>query len=85
MNTAVILRSIGLLLQILAWLIVARSLLSWLPNLRGNAVVEAINSITEPILSPLRRIVPTVGFIDITPMIATLVLFVLSSYLLAAA
>jgi YggT family protein len=33
-----------------------------------------LNDITEPILAPLRRVVPQLGMVDITPMIAILVL-----------
>jgi YggT family protein len=33
-----------------------------------------LDQITEPILSPLRRIVPRVGMIDITPLVAIILL-----------
>ena len=39
--------------------------------------VQALDAITEPILQPLRQIVPRVGMIDITPMVAIIVLYVL--------
>jgi len=37
-----------------------------------------LDQITEPILSPLRRIVPRIGMIDITPLVAIILLQVLA-------
>jgi YggT family protein len=37
-----------------------------------------LDQITEPILSPLRRIVPRIGMIDITPLVAIIILQVLA-------
>jgi YggT family protein len=65
-------------LQVLMWAIVARSLLSWFPMDPSNPLVQLLNAVTEPILQPLRRIVPRMGMIDITPMAAILILIVLS-------
>lgn len=76
-----ILPIIGLVLYILGWLIIARSLMSWFPNARGNPIVDALFAVTDPILVPLQRIVPRIGFIDITPMIATIILFILAAAL----
>lgn len=78
MNSNEVLALIGTVLFILGWLIIARSLLSWFPNIRNNPIVDTLYSVTDPILVPLRRIVPMIGFIDITPMIATLILFALA-------
>jgi YggT family protein len=40
-----------------------------------------LDQITEPILSPLRRIVPRIGMIDITPLVAIILLQVLAQAL----
>ena len=61
------------LFQILFWAIIARALLSWFPIRPGNpfyALAVILHQITEPILSPLRRIIPMIGMVDITPIIA---------------
>lgn len=81
MTSATVLQLIGLVLYILGWLVIARSLLSWFPNARGNALVDIVYQITDPILLPLQRIVPRIGIIDISPMIAVIILFVLSAAL----
>ena len=54
--------------------IFVRAMLSWFPIKPDNALVSLLNSITDPILSPLRRIVPAVAMIDLTPMIAIMLL-----------
>ena len=57
--------------------IFARAILSWFALDARNPLVEMLDQITEPILSPLRRIVPRMGMIDITPLVAIILLQVL--------
>ncbi|MCS7003160.1 MAG: YggT family protein [Dehalococcoidia bacterium] len=68
-----------ILFQILTIAIVIRALLSWFPISRDNPLVQILDQITEPVLAPLRRIVPTIGMIDITPIVAILLLQLLQS------
>lgn len=72
---------IVLLLQIIWFAIFARAIISWFPIDQNGPVVRALDAITEPILEPLRRVVPRVGMIDITPMVAILLIFAIT-YLL---
>ena len=72
---------VGYLMQFLGWAIVVRSLLSWFPIDPRGPVVQAIVALTEPVLEPLRRVIPPIGMIDITPMIAVLVLFFIARQL----
>lgn len=74
---------VRIFIQLLIFAIFARSILTWFPVDRGGPVFQALDAITEPILQPLRRIVPNVGMIDITPMVAIIVLFAISSALSA--
>ncbi|MBM3958850.1 MAG: YggT family protein [SAR202 cluster bacterium] len=69
---------ISYLLQLLGFLIIARSLLSWFPDIQGNMLVQILRQVTDPILLPLQRIVPRVGMFDFSPMIAVIVLFFLA-------
>ncbi len=80
-----VLRLIGIVLEIFAWMIIARSLMSWFPNARGNPIVDALFAVTDPILLPLQKVIPRIGMIDISPMIATLVLFAVARTLQSAA
>jgi len=69
---------LSLLIEVLTWAIVIRALLSWFPISRDHPLVQVIIQITEPVLGPMRRVVPTLGAIDITPLLA---IFLLQSFL----
>ena len=68
-----------LLLGALWLLIVARVIVSWLAP-SGGGVVAFIYQATEPILSPIRRVVPPSGGLDWAPLIAMVVLVVLERF-----
>ncbi len=60
------------IVTIFTWLIVARALLSWFSLSPDHPAVRILDTITEPILAPLRRFIPLVGMMDITPLVAIL-------------
>ena len=69
-----------LFIYVLFFAIIARSILSWFPIGNTNhPIVAIVYQITEPILGPLRRIVPRLGMFDITPMIAIILLILILS------
>jgi YggT family protein len=72
--TALLLQFIGILFQALILAIVARALLSWFNLGPGHPVVRILYDVTEPILAPLRRVIPRIGMFDITPIVAILLL-----------
>lgn len=74
---------VGYLIEFLGFAIIIRSLLSWFPIDRDGPVVQALVQITDPVLEPLRRVIPPIGMIDITPLIATILLFMIASQLTA--
>lgn len=74
---------VEVLLTIIWFAIFARAIISWFPIDQNGPVVRALDAITEPILEPLRRVVPRIGMIDITPMVAILLIFAII-YLLRA-
>ncbi|GAB4514447.1 MAG: YggT family protein [Anaerolineae bacterium] len=74
---------INLLFQVLTWAIIIRVLLSWFPNIgMDHPIVQLLRSITDPILEPARRIIPSVGMIDISPIVVLIVLDVARRVLL---
>ena len=56
-----------------------RVLLSWFPIDPHNPLVTALHEVTEPILQPLRRIIPRLGMIDITPLVAIILIQVIGN------
>ncbi len=69
---------IGFVLQIFAYLVIARSLSTWFPNARNNPIVQMLYQITDPVLIPLSRIIPRVGMIDLSPTILVFALLIIS-------
>ena len=70
-----------LLVQILNLAILIRVLLSWFPINASNPLVRLVFDITEPVLAPFRRVIPTIGMIDLSPLAAILVLGFLADHI----
>jgi YggT family protein len=62
------------LFWVLQFAIIVRALMSWFNPSLENPLVRIVYDITEPVLAPLRRIVPTIGMMDITPIVAILLM-----------
>ena len=68
---------VSTLIYILNFAIIVRALMSWFNPSPDNPIVRFVIEITEPVLAPLRRIVPRIGMIDITPIVAILLMNVI--------
>jgi YggT family protein len=74
---------ISTLIQIYIWLLIAQAVLSWLVAFgvanRHNRAVAMIGDflwrVTEPLLRPIRRVLPDLGGIDVSPVILILLLY----------
>ncbi|MBA7478524.1 hypothetical protein ES703_03106 [subsurface metagenome] len=75
----IFLNFIAILCQVLAIIIFVRAILSWFAISPYSPIVVFLDRITEPILAPLRRIIPRLGMVDITPMVAIIILFLIAS------
>jgi YggT family protein len=67
---------VSILAQVLYWAILARVLITWLPISRESAIVQLLYAVTEPILGPIRRILPSMGGLDLSPMVALILIMV---------
>jgi len=74
---------LNVILTVLYWLILVRALISWVNPDPYNPIVQFLYKTTEPILYPIRRALPLkIGIgIDISPIIAFLVIIFLRSFL----
>ena len=81
----ILILAVGYLIQFLAFAIFARAIVSWFPIDRNGPIVQFLNAVTDPVLEPLRKVIPPIGMIDITPMVAMLLLFFVASALLNSA
>ncbi len=76
---------IRVLCDVLVILILLRVVVSWYLPRPTNILVIILYRLTEPILAPLRRIIPRVGMLDFSPLVAVILLQLiryLSLYLL---
>jgi YggT family protein len=67
------------LIEIYSWALIIYILLSWFPNARGSSIGQFLAKICEPYLEPFRKIIPSIGMMDISPIVAFLVLNFASS------
>ncbi len=61
-------------ISLLTMAIFLRAILSWLAVPSNNPISEVLTRITEPVLAPLRRYIPRMGMMDLTPLIAIMLL-----------
>ncbi|MDZ5470717.1 YggT family protein [Bacillus sp. 31A1R] len=62
------------LISYYSWALIIYILLSWFPNARESGIGQFLARICEPYLEPFRKIIPPLGMIDISPIVAILVL-----------
>ncbi|ADR19008.1 YggT family protein [Calditerrivibrio nitroreducens] len=70
------------LLSYLFWLIVIRALISWVSPDPRNPFVQIVYSLTEPILAPFRRIIPPLGFLDLSAFVVLIIIEIIRNLLL---
>ncbi|MGE3422804.1 MAG: YggT family protein [Dehalococcoidia bacterium] len=69
-------------MSILMWAVIARSLLSWFPVDQSSPLFQMLHRVTEPIIEPIRRVMPQTGMIDLSPLAAMFALMMMQ-YLVA--
>jgi YggT family protein len=72
---------IQLILTILSFGIIARAIMSWFDPTGKTTIQRVLIDLTEPIIAPIRRVVPSMGMIDISPFIALILIQVVSRML----
>lgn len=74
-NMGIVITAIDVAFQVYTWLLIIRILLTWLPRLNPyHPVIRFIYEITEPFLVLFRRIIPPLGAVDFSPIIAFFIL-----------
>ena len=74
---------LGYLVQLYVYIVIASVILSWLMafgvvnpyNPTVRAIWQGLNAVTEPLLRPIRNILPNMGAIDLSPVILLLLCF----------
>ena len=71
-----------IILTVYMWIIIARALISWVNPDPYNKIVIFLYRVTEPVLRPVRRIIPRHSLpIDFAPLIVLLIIIFLQSFL----
>ena len=71
---------LGIVLTAMYWLIIFRAVISWVSPDPFNPIVQFVHRVTEPVLEPLRRLLPPLP-LDISPILAFLVIIFMRSFL----
>ncbi|WP_299643108.1 YggT family protein [Devosia sp.] len=82
-----LLQTLNLILNLIWWVFLIMIIMSWLIsfnviNTRNQFVASVwrvLNQITDPILKPIRRVVPPMGGLDLSPLIVFIIIFFLQS------
>lgn len=73
--------SVAQLFILFLWLLILavflRSLMSWFPISQDNEVARFLYRVTEPLLDPVRRVLPRTGMIDFSGLVVILLLYVM--------
>ncbi|WP_456431958.1 YggT family protein [Thermosulfuriphilus sp.] len=72
---------IDIVLTVYMWIIIARALISWVNPDPYNPIVRFLYQATEPVLYRIRRILPPMGGLDLSPMVAILGIIFLQHFL----
>lgn len=75
---------VRLLFQALSFLILGRVLMTWIDPMGNTRISQILRELTEPILGPIRSLIPSIGMIDISPIVAFLLLNLLQQLILGA-
>lgn len=77
------------IIQFISWLanilylaLIGRVILSWINVSPSNPISVIIHQVTEPILAPIRRLLPKMGMLDLSPMIAIILITIIRSFII---
>lgn len=91
MATALI-QTLAILLDVAWWIIIIQAILSWLIAFNvintSNDIIRsiwiALDRLTEPLYRPIRRVMPDLGALDLSPMVVLLIIIILRGPVLGA-
>jgi YggT family protein len=69
------------LIKVVIWVyiisLIVQAVMSWVGSAHGNPVAPLIQSLTDPLLRPVRRVMPNIGALDLSPLVVILILNIL--------
>jgi YggT family protein len=74
-DPAVAERVVNFFFSIITWMVLIRVILSWIPHNPKSPLLRILYEVTDPILAPIRRLMPKSGMaLDFSPIIAIILL-----------
>ena len=78
---SIILASVIDLIKVVIWVyiisLLIQAVMSWVGSAHGNYVAPLIQSLTTPLLRPISNVIPNIGALDLSPLVAILILNIL--------
>ena len=82
-------QTIDLVLNLYTWVLIGSAVFSWLyafniinsSNQFVNSIGRFLFNVTEPVLAPIRRVLPNLGGIDLSPIVVLVIIFFLRTFL----
>ena len=75
---AIVLAVLADLIRTVVWIfmlaLIIQAIMSWVGNSYGNPMASLLDSLTAPLLDPIRKFVPLIGMVDLSPLVAILLL-----------
>lgn len=71
-------------LEIFWWILLVRVLISWVSPSPYNPIVQFLYRATEPVLEPIRRVMPPMTGVDLSPLVAFLIIIFSRKFVIAS-
>jgi YggT family protein len=84
MSSDYLITFISLLFEVLSLAILGRVLLSWIDPQGNMRINQVLRDVTEPILAPIRNLMPNIAMFDFSPIVAMLLLQALRQLIVMA-
>lgn len=75
---------LNLVLTLYFWILIARAVLSWVNPDPRNPIVRFLHNATEPVLYPVRRVLPYMGGVDLSPLLVIAAIYFLQIFLVGS-
>lgn len=72
---------LSLLINLLIILVLVHAIGSWFPQVRESAFYRKLDALIEPLLRPIRNVLPTYGNVDFSPLVLLLILYLIKHLL----
>ncbi len=69
---------VGLIVKIYFWSVIAVVIVSWIAPSSNHPAIQLVAQITEPVMRPVRNVMPSMGGLDLSPIVVFLILNVIS-------